>query len=366
MIFTFVNLSNELRLFHEGLTPVARSRTQPNWLRLHEGQVFYYQSQNHGGRYVLSLAFRFLSYDDEHQFALFYPYVYTDLTSFISRWSVQLKRLSNKQQSSNTTVVDRLTRRSPELLIRRNLNTYDDHIKRGAEPRTRSSLGFTRKLNSRAIDSSLLGKDVNFDVRVLGTSIMCKPIFLLSIKGLEWSSNVDTTSFEVVIMARLTGNVEGAASLVCQGIIDYMLSDGIVARIARHHINFHILPMIDPDSVCAGNSRTDLMGQSKVTLKMLKANKSIYHNLSSIHHYLQEVCSRKKRVIIIELGVNLGLIGSRMIGVSYEDSLRMERHLSLPKLLSRFANDFYLENCEFLKIPQASGGLPFCYTRLVR
>lgn len=352
-----------MRLFHEGLTPVARSRTEPNWLRLHDDQVFYYQSQNHGGRYVLSVAFRFSSYDNEHQFALFYPYVYSNLLSFISHWSVQLKRIKcNKFQPSNTTVIEYPTRKSPELVLdnRNKTNFYDDEL------RTRSSLGFTSKPNSRLGDESLPGEDVDFDMKVLGISIMCKSIYLLTIKGYKSLIDVeDATCFEVVIMTRLTGNLDSAAPLVCQGIIDYMLSDRVVARTARHYLNFHILPMIDPDSVCAGNSRTDIMGQQKITTKMLKANKSIYKNLSTIHDYLQEICSKRKRVIIIELRVNLSLIGSRIIGLSYKDNLRMERHLSLPKLLSRFANDFYLQNCEFHKISQAAGGTLFNYTRFV-
>ena len=105
VLFCFVNLSEEMPLFNEGLSPVVRCRLFPNWTRLHPDQAFYYRSLDHSNRRILTIAFRFSgatsTSNNEHQFALHYPYTLTSLVHFIGRWSVELRReeLATKRAS---------------------------------------------------------------------------------------------------------------------------------------------------------------------------------------------------------------------------------------------------------------------------
>lgn len=333
VIFTFVNFSESVPLFHEGFTPVVRSKSNPNWVHLHEDQVFYYRSVNHGNRYVLSLAFRFSTYDNMHQFALCYPYGYTNLVSFIQRWSVLLARADHKKLKS--TVIVAQTNQKHERKL--NSGPHPEEL------RTRSSQGFYSSTPSNECDK--IGTDTNFQIEQSTTSILSKSIYLLSLKG---SRDDQLCKPKVIIIGRSSGNLDSVASFVCQGSMDYLLSDNLIARAARHYIDFEIIPMIDPDSVCAGNTKTDIMGQSNLTPKIINANPGIYSNYITAREYVGEICEiSSNRVIILELRVNMNLIGSRIIGKYYRDSFRMERHLSLPRLLARFTDDFYLENCEF-------------------
>lgn len=94
------------------------------------------------------------------------------------------------------------------------------------------------------------------------------------------------------------------------------------------------------------------MGQRTIDASILDANQSLYQNyrlaIEKIKGICKESCVKCITVIIIELRVNPNLIGSRVIGTLYTDSMRMEKHLQLPRLLSRFSDGFYLEKCSFV------------------
>lgn len=302
--------------------------------------MFYYKSSNHGDRYVLSLAFRFSNYDNEHQFALFYPYTYTNLVDFISRWTVELKRITINSTIGQVNQTQQQIRKSPELMFaRRSPVSPSDRV---------SPSGFRRAMIK---DQQYYGEDVDFEAKVLLKTVLYKSLYLLSIKGVHSGVSRPVS----IILCRSCGNLDSAASFVCQGLVDYLLSEQPLTRVARQCMDVIVFPMMDPDSICAGNSRTDIMGQLKISQKILEMSKGIYANLATISEILERTCSRSGlRVVLIELSINLNLIGSRIIGTFYDDSLRMERHLSFPKLMARFADDFYMENCDFSKLDDNS------------
>lgn len=390
MIFTFVNLSKNIRLFHEGLKPVVRSKSKPNWIRLHEDQVFYYRSQYHSDRFVLSIAFKFSTYDDNYQFALTYPYTYTHLNNFINLWTVELKR-NNKTKlnyfvKKNKFVIPGYKhRKSPELYmteynkVLKNNNNQDEQLRTRSSLETRSlinkkflninvptcsspssSSDITRinhiKSIAKKVDSSSYlyddGSKFNFNVEILCTSLLSKNVYKLSIKNCYQISFIDYKP-KVIILCRCCGNIDSSAFFVCQGILDFILSDHKIAKVARKYLNLDIYPMLNPDSIYVGNCMSDLMGQTKVPIEAIignEKNQYLYENLYLFYkNLIKELKTSKKRIVILELSVNFNIIGSRILGSYHENNLQMERHLSFPRLLSRFASDFYLEYCEFSK-----------------
>ncbi|TMS19882.1 Cytosolic carboxypeptidase 6 [Larimichthys crocea] len=46
---------------------------------------------------------------------------------------------------------------------------------------------------------------------------------------------------------------ESPASFICQGVIDFLVSQHPVAQILRDHVIFKIVPMLNPDGVYLGN-----------------------------------------------------------------------------------------------------------------
>lgn len=53
---------------------------------------------------------------------------------------------------------------------------------------------------------------------------------------------------------------ETPGSFVCEGFIDYILSDEKEAQFLRRNYEIVFLPMLNPDGVIVGNYRTNLCG----------------------------------------------------------------------------------------------------------
>jgi murein tripeptide amidase MpaA len=63
----------------------------------------------------------------------------------------------------------------------------------------------------------------------------------------------------VVVTARVHAG-ESNSSHVCQGIIDFLVSDNEEAKLLRQNFVFKIVPMINIDGVIHGNYRCSLSG----------------------------------------------------------------------------------------------------------
>ncbi|KAM4574824.1 cytosolic carboxypeptidase 6 isoform 2-T2 [Fundulus diaphanus] len=92
----------------------------------------------------------------------------------------------------------------------------------------------------------------------LGLSVQQRRLDLLTITN---SENVSSDREKKLVF--LTSRVhpgESPASFVCQGVIDFLVSQHPVAQILRDHVIFKIVPMLNPDGVYLGNYRCSLMG----------------------------------------------------------------------------------------------------------
>lgn len=187
---------------------------------------------------------------------------------------------------------------------------------------------------------------LQFRVQVLTETVLSKPVFKLTI-GAQGSKK-GSARLQVVVFAGLGANCQSAASFVCQGLVDFALSDHPVAQTLRAQAHLVVFPMLDPDSIWVGNARSDLFGQTQASERLLRQNPRLYRNFSSFSEQVNEICSSESKVVILKLGVNSKLIGSRIVGVNFEQTFRMERHLLLPRLFTRFIDGFYLEKCSFV------------------
>ena len=61
----------------------------------------------------------------------------------------------------------------------------------------------------------------------------------------------------IVITARVHPG-ESSASLIAEGILNFLVSDDEVARYLRNNFVFKIIPMLNPDGVIVGNYRCSL------------------------------------------------------------------------------------------------------------
>ncbi|CAC5420170.1 AGBL4 [Mytilus coruscus] len=141
---------------------------------------------------------------------------------------------------------------------------------------------------------------------------------------------------------------ETPASYVCQGVIDFLISNHPIAKVLREHIVFKIVPMLNPDGVYLGNYRCSLMGFD-LNRHWLEPSPWAHPTLYATKNNLMELDRNDKCVLdfYIDLHAHSTLMNGFMYGNTYEDMERYERQSVFPKLLCANAEDFSLNNTNF-------------------
>ncbi|KAK4475858.1 hypothetical protein MN116_001107, partial [Schistosoma mekongi] len=143
---------------------------------------------------------------------------------------------------------------------------------------------------------------------------------------------------------------ETPSSYVCQGFIDFMVSDHSVAQELREHLIFKIVPMLNPDGVYLGNYRSSLMGfdlNRQWQSPSLWAHPTIY----ATKQLLMKLDNDELVDVnfFIDIHAHSTLMNGFIYGNIYEDEKRAERQATFPSLLSQFAEDFSLPQTNFNK-----------------
>ncbi|GFU87119.1 hypothetical protein TNCV_430231 [Trichonephila clavipes] len=85
---------------------------------------------------------------------------------------------------------------------------------------------------------------------------------------------------------------ETPSSYVCQGMINFLLSDNPVAKILRDHVTFKFIPMLNPDGVFVGNYRTCILGQDLNRCWQEKSTHA-YPTLAAVKAVTEKLSSEK-------------------------------------------------------------------------
>ncbi|CAH8872289.1 unnamed protein product [Trichobilharzia szidati] len=143
---------------------------------------------------------------------------------------------------------------------------------------------------------------------------------------------------------------ETPSSYVCQGFIDFMVSNHPVAKQLREHLVFKIVPMLNPDGVYLGNYRSSLMGfdlNRQWQSPSLWAHPTIYATKQLLMNLDNDTSADVN--FFIDIHAHSTLMNGFMYGNIYEDEKRAERQATFPSLLSQFAEDFSLPQTNFNK-----------------
>lgn len=84
VIFNIANFSKTKSLYRDGMSPLVKSSSRPNWQRIPAKNVFYYRSPEHRNNYVMSFAFVFDNENEIYQFSYCYPYTYRRLQAYLN------------------------------------------------------------------------------------------------------------------------------------------------------------------------------------------------------------------------------------------------------------------------------------------
>jgi hypothetical protein len=160
--------------------------------------------------------------------------------------------------------------------------------------------------------------------------------------------NLERLQTKIVFVTARVHPGETPSSYVCQGLIDFLLSDHAIAEVLRDNVVFKIIPMLNPDGVYLGNYRCSLMG--------FDLNRHWHEPSPWAHPTLQATKS-----LVLEYNANPNvdldfyfdihahstLMNGFMYGNVYEDMQRFDQHSVFPKLLCANAEDFSMSNTSF-------------------
>ncbi|XP_054706973.1 cytosolic carboxypeptidase 6-like [Uloborus diversus] len=159
----------------------------------------------------------------------------------------------------------------------------------------------------------------------------------------------------VIVGARIHPG-ETPSSYVCQGMIQFLVSDHPVAKMLRDHVIFKFIPMLNPDGSYVGNYRTCILGQD-LNRCWTETSAHAYPTLAAVKAVIESLSSDKDVDLdmYLDLHAHTGLLGAFVYGNSYTDVYRFQRHTLFPKHLSYCAQDFSLENTAYNKDRSKSG-----------
>uniref|UniRef100_A0A7M4FPT7 AGBL carboxypeptidase 4 n=1 Tax=Crocodylus porosus TaxID=8502 RepID=A0A7M4FPT7_CROPO len=119
---------------------------------------------------------------------------------------------------------------------------------------------------------------------------------------------------------------ETPSSFVCQGIIDFLVSQHPVAKVLRDHLVFKIAPMLNPDGVYLGNYR---------------------YGFGDLKRHGFQTSPLKCLEFYIDIHAHSTMMNGFMYGNIFEEEERFQRQAIFPKLLCQNAEDFSFSSTSF-------------------
>ncbi|XP_065325801.1 BEN domain-containing protein 5 isoform X1 [Pelmatolapia mariae] len=141
---------------------------------------------------------------------------------------------------------------------------------------------------------------------------------------------------------------ESPASFVCQGVIDFLVSQHPVAQILRDHVIFKIVPMLNPDGVYLGNYRCSLMGFD-LNRHWQDPSPWAHPTLHAVKQLIVQM-NQDPRVSLefyIDVHAHSTMLNGFMYGNVFEEEERVQRQAVFPRLLCQNAPDFSFSNTSF-------------------
>ncbi|XP_056459268.1 cytosolic carboxypeptidase 6-like [Gadus chalcogrammus] len=141
---------------------------------------------------------------------------------------------------------------------------------------------------------------------------------------------------------------ESPASFVCQGVIDFLVSQHPVAQVLRDHVIFKIVPMLNPDGVYLGNYRCSLMGFD-LNRYWQDPSPWAHPTLHAVKQLIVQM-NQDPRVNLefyIDVHAHSTMLNGFMYGNVFEEEERVRRQAVFPRLLCHNAPDFSLSSTSF-------------------
>ncbi|XP_021922718.1 cytosolic carboxypeptidase 6 isoform X2 [Zootermopsis nevadensis] len=159
----------------------------------------------------------------------------------------------------------------------------------------------------------------------------------------------------VVVLSRIHPG-ESPTSFVCQGLIDFLVSNHPIAVALREYVTFKIVPMMNPDGVFLGNYRSTLMGFD-LNRTWHQISRWGHPTLYAVQAMVVGLDQSKEMELdfVLDLHAHSSLQGVFVYGNTYDDVYRYERHIVFPKLLAQNAEDYSVANTMYNRDSSKAG-----------
>ncbi|KAM4022839.1 cytosolic carboxypeptidase 6-like isoform 3-T3 [Anomaloglossus baeobatrachus] len=149
---------------------------------------------------------------------------------------------------------------------------------------------------------------------------------------------------------------ETPSSFVCQGIIDFLVSQHPTARSLRDHLIFKIAPMLNPDGVYLGNYRCSLMGFD-LNRHWQDPSPWAHPTLYGVKQLILEMHNSQKSSLefYIDIHAHSTMMNGFMYGNIFEQEELFQRQAIFPKMLCRNAEDFSFSSTSFNRDTMKAG-----------
>ncbi|XP_078574073.1 cytosolic carboxypeptidase 6-like isoform X2 [Branchiostoma floridae x Branchiostoma japonicum] len=193
-----------------------------------------------------------------------------------------------------------------------------------------------------------------FNRELLCLTVQQRRLDLLTITAPE-NLDPDENQRVVFVTARVHPG-ETPASFVCQGWIDFLVSQHPIARVLRQHLVFKIVPMLNPDGVYLGNYRCSLMGFD-LNRHWQDPSPWAHPTLQATKQLLMDLNGDEKVDLdfYIDIHAHSTLMNGFMYGNVYDEEDRFEQQMVFPRLLGNNAEDFSLEQTSFNRDDEKAG-----------
>lgn len=154
----------------------------------------------------------------------------------------------------------------------------------------------------------------------------------------------------VVLMARVHPG-ETNSSFIMKGALDFLLSDTRLARLLRHHFIFRIIPMLNPDGVIYGNTRTSLLG-ADLNRRWSSPSPTLHPTLYHTKRLVQMMAEEREVAMVCDLHGHsikrkVFMYGCRR-GKGEAGAAKANAFIKMiPLLMSRRVDVFAMRSCHF-------------------
>ena len=283
--FNILNFTKPQSLLGKGMKPLVFEEGE--WKQLRKST--YIKNGFEGRYYTLSWSFCFKVPEQKVYFALTRPYTYSDLQSWIQK--IETKAFYDK----------------------------------GAMKVKKPNLSYKRE----KLCESLSGLRVD----------------LLSITG----DRVQNLRKKVAFITARVHPSETASSFILENLVNFLLSNHKTANTLRKLYIFKVIPMLNPDGVFVGNSRTSVQG-SDLNRQWQNPSPQLHPTIFATKNLIKKLSSKREIAIYCDLHGHEKNYNSFIYGCNTAANggfATWTKVRLFPRILARISEMFCYDNCRF-------------------